>query len=270
MSSPRRLVGLSSLGDGTGPDGLRSGAAIARCAIRRQVFHRRYQHAHLLPADLPGALAEGRERPLLPDRGGRGGGGLPALPALPSRSFAWHTGMVRHIGRRVTSAAIDRRRRARWGRRGEACRSPRRDRPPPAAAVRAASRRNTDRGRADAGACISRRSCSTKRRCRSRRSRSPPDSAACGDSTARCGARYARTPTELRKLARKRVDSPELLSLPPRLSPAVRLAASNRFSRGPRHARRGAGRRRPLSAHDRGWRRHGHDRDRGRRNPDRP
>jgi AraC family transcriptional regulator of adaptative response / DNA-3-methyladenine glycosylase II len=41
-----------------------------------------------------------------------GGGRVPALPALPSRSLAWHTRMVRNIKRRVSSAAIDRRRRA--------------------------------------------------------------------------------------------------------------------------------------------------------------
>jgi hypothetical protein len=77
-------------------DNLRSGAAIARCAIRGKFFIVA-KHANLLPADLPGALAEGRERPLLRDRRGRGSGRVPALPALPSRSLAWHTRMVRNI-----------------------------------------------------------------------------------------------------------------------------------------------------------------------------
>ena len=43
---------------------------------------------HLLPADLPGAHAEARERALLSHRRGRAGGGLPALPALPAGDLA--------------------------------------------------------------------------------------------------------------------------------------------------------------------------------------
>ena len=69
---------------------------------------------HLLPADLPGARAEGRERPLLPDgRAAAEAAGYPSVPALPARSGARHAGVARHLERRVARAAADRRGRAR-------------------------------------------------------------------------------------------------------------------------------------------------------------
>jgi len=55
-----------------------------RRAVRRSVLHRREDHRHLLPSDLPCAHAAAQERPLLRLRRGRGRGWLPSLPPLPA------------------------------------------------------------------------------------------------------------------------------------------------------------------------------------------
>ena len=77
-----------------GPRCLLPRAEGARCALRRQLLHRRDQHRHLLPAGLPGAHAAARELPLLrPRRAGRGAGFRP-LPALPARAGAAGAALV--------------------------------------------------------------------------------------------------------------------------------------------------------------------------------
>ena len=59
-----------------------------RRALRRALLHRRPDDRDLLPADLSGALAEARERPLLPDRGRCRSRRAAALPPLPARGRA--------------------------------------------------------------------------------------------------------------------------------------------------------------------------------------
>src|SRR6185295_9599813 len=73
---------------------LRTGPPRSRRAFRRTLLHRRHDHGNLLPADLPGSVAEVVERALLSL--GRGGSRswIPTLPSLPTRSFAWNSGMV--------------------------------------------------------------------------------------------------------------------------------------------------------------------------------
>ena len=69
--------------DGTGLANLLAGKARARCAFRRQVFHRCADHKNLLPSDLPLAHIEGKQRALLPDRRSRSRSGFSPVPALP-------------------------------------------------------------------------------------------------------------------------------------------------------------------------------------------
>jgi len=143
-------MGLSCWHHASGSPGLRSRPPLARRAVRRPILHRRHQHRHLLPADLPGACAEGREYQVLPDGRRRGGRGIPPLSALSARSFSRDTRLARHIGGRVPGASAHRR--GRSGRRGSrtAGGPPRSHRPASAKALPTAPRRGAARGRANA------------------------------------------------------------------------------------------------------------------------
>ena len=58
----------------------------ARRTVRRAVRDGRALDGNLLPAELPGAHAEARERDVLPDIGGGARGGIPRLQAVPAGS----------------------------------------------------------------------------------------------------------------------------------------------------------------------------------------
>ena len=72
------------------------------------------------------------------------------MPSLPARSVARHARVARHIGRRLPGAAADRRGRTGRRRRRRAGRPARHDRPPSAAPLPAAPRRDAARRRAHA------------------------------------------------------------------------------------------------------------------------
>ena len=67
-----------------------------------------------MPADLPGPIAEGREHPLLRDGGRRASGRLPSVPAVPPEASpgtpAWHgtSSVVSRGLRLITDGALDR------------------------------------------------------------------------------------------------------------------------------------------------------------------
>ena len=82
-----------------------------------RLLHRREDHRHLLPADLPGAHAQARERRASSHRRGGAGGGLSALPALPAGDLARPRRLARHLQHRLARACADRGGRARRGRR---------------------------------------------------------------------------------------------------------------------------------------------------------
>ncbi|MGC0373720.1 hypothetical protein RKD28_001236 [Streptomyces sp. SAI-229] len=147
---------------------LRARRAVEGRAVRRLVLHRRPDHRHLLPAELPGGPAQGREHGLPPERGGLPAGRVPGLQTLPARHQPRLTG-VEPAGRRGGPRhAPDRRRRRRPRRRHRsrrparlqhpagrtpaprrAGRGPPRARPRPARPDRAAPHR--DHGTADGG-----------------------------------------------------------------------------------------------------------------------
>src|SRR5690606_39385259 len=64
---------------------LRTLTACTRPTFRRAVLHRRKDHRHLLPHDLPGDVAEAREHHVLPERRGGQRSGLSPLSPLPAR-----------------------------------------------------------------------------------------------------------------------------------------------------------------------------------------
>ena len=57
-------------------------------AVRRRLLRRCDVHRHLLPADLPGENAAGKQLPVLPHRPGDRAGRLSSVPALPARAGA--------------------------------------------------------------------------------------------------------------------------------------------------------------------------------------
>ncbi len=62
---------------------LRAGGPVEGRPVRRVVLHRGPDHQDLLPAELPGGAAEGREHALLPERGRGPAGRVPRLQAVP-------------------------------------------------------------------------------------------------------------------------------------------------------------------------------------------
>ena len=121
-----------------------------RRPLRRAAVRCGEDHRHLLPADLPGADAQARERALLPHRRGGAGSRLSALPALPAGDLARPRRLARRLQHRLARARPDRGRRAGRGRRRGPGRAARRRRAPAPAAVPPAPRRLADRGRPDA------------------------------------------------------------------------------------------------------------------------
>ena len=121
-----------------------------RCPLRRPAVRGREDDRHLLPADLPGAHAEVRERPVLCFGRGRAGSGFrPCLRCRPeiSPELAFWRGTSNTVSRAL---ALIESRRTRHGR----CRGSRqpawRWRPAIAPSVPPACRRLADRGGADA------------------------------------------------------------------------------------------------------------------------
>ena len=98
--------------DGVGPSSLRSRAALPRSALRRQVLHRRHQHAHLLSSNLSRPIAEGRKHPLLRDAAAAQADGFrPCLRCRPEASPgtpAWHgtSSVVSRGLRLITDGAL--------------------------------------------------------------------------------------------------------------------------------------------------------------------
>ena len=137
-------------GPGTRSEEMRSRAARPRSAVRRMVFHRRVDDAHLLPAHLPRQAGPVAQRGLLPHRGRRRARGVPPLLAVSTRGGAGDAGVARRRGDGLTRAAthrarIPRRRQEGRGPRGHA----RYDGPAPAPIVRAPRGRLADRRRDD-------------------------------------------------------------------------------------------------------------------------
>ncbi len=108
-----------------------------------------------------------------------------------------------------------------------------------------ARRRSTSRSRA---ACTSRRNCSTKRPSRVNRSRSRRASAAFAASTVKCGAPSANADGAASTRAGARQRRPRVLSVPPVVSPALRLAGNARVSSARATPGRRIGRARSLLA----------------------
>ena len=81
----------------------------ARCALRRQVLHRRPKHEDLLPSNLSRPNVQRDQYTLFSDcRGGRRGRFSPLL-TVPARMFARSTGLGRDAKYGFPSAAADRR-----------------------------------------------------------------------------------------------------------------------------------------------------------------
>src|SRR5262249_9638139 len=218
---------------------------------RRPILHWRYEHADLLPADLPGTRAERSEHHVLPFRRGRRGGWTASLPALPAGVVAGHAGMAGHIRDRVARASAHRRWCARRWILGGARRSAWRDRPPPPPAVSPPSRRDAARRGADAPRPL--------REKVDRRN-------AAADGPRRVGRRLWQRPplqrpdvphlrTHADAVAHARAQARRFrsrtLSVSPRVSPAVRLGGGARISARARDAWRGIRGRPLLSAHNR-------------------
>ena len=183
----------------------------------------------------------------------------PCLRCRPEASPG-HAGLVGHVERGVAGAASHQRRRARSrGRRG-AGRSPRRDGAAPAPAVRAASWRDADRGRAHPPGALrqetDRRNTAADRASRVRgriRQRAPPQRRDPQDFFANANRASQALAQAFGRFGR--------LSLPPLLPAALRLAAGDWLPGRPCHAR-GRGRRsRSIPANDCDRRDDGHDRD---------
>ena len=162
--------------------------------LRRLVLHRRHDHRHLLPAELPGdAPRKRRNVRVLPERGGRAAGRVPGLQALPTgrRPGLAGVGPPRRPGR--PGDAADRRRGGRPGRGRRAGAPARLQRAPAAPAAGRRGRRRPASRSPGRSARRPRGCCSRPPTCRSPRSRSPPASPASGSSTTPC-ARSSRSP----------------------------------------------------------------------------
>ena len=221
-----------------------------RRPLRRPAVRRRQDHRHLLPADLPGAHAEARERALLSHRRGGAGGRLPALPALPAGDLARPRRLARHLQHRVPRARPDRGRRARRRRRRGPGRPAGRRRAAAAAAVPPASRRLADRRRADparaAGQAADPRDPAADDRGRAGRRAS----AACAASTRPSSSCYGRPPAALRRAGGADESRPATARPYGQPAPIGRPTTGTRmlgFLRAARHPRRRDGVGRPLS-----------------------
>ena len=142
-----------SAGEREPPDdrhGLRallSSGAKPRRPVRWLVLHRGHVDGHLLPPELPGDDAEGRNVRFYPTAAAAAGSRVPRLPALPARRHPRLAGVERARRPRRPRDAADRRRRGRpRGRRG--ARSPARlQRAAPEPAAHRRGRRRAARAR---------------------------------------------------------------------------------------------------------------------------
>src|ERR1700720_1324826 len=75
------------------PYDLLASAQSMRPALRRPLLHRRPEHAHLLPRDLPVTHRQGGKGSLLSPRRSRRGSRIPPLPPLPSRKLTRNSGL---------------------------------------------------------------------------------------------------------------------------------------------------------------------------------
>ena len=139
---------------GTGLASVFAGSAVARSALRRQVFHRRDEQRRVLPLDLSGADGQREELSLLSDGGCGGGSGIPSVPALPAGVFAGNAGVAGHVEHGGAGAAIDWRERSGRRRRGGAGGAAGRGIAASAAAVSAASGRDAHRRRQHAASAL--------------------------------------------------------------------------------------------------------------------
>ena len=160
----RRIVGVDGRDPRPRSPRARPGARQPRPPLRREVLHRGDLDRHLLPAGVPRAEPEARERPLLRDRRlppPRPASG-PCLRCRPGGG-AGHAGLARHVGCRPPGAAAHPGRRAGRLVRGRARRRA-------SGSARATSiacscstwARRRSRSRRPAG-CTSRSACSTRR-----------------------------------------------------------------------------------------------------------
>src|SRR5713101_5051780 len=99
-------------------------ATRARCAVRRQVLHRRAHHGSLLPSDLSCPYVQGEQCPLLSKRRRGGGSRLSAVFALPAGMLAGNTGLGGYSKYSFAGIAADQRERFGGRRCGSSCRAP--------------------------------------------------------------------------------------------------------------------------------------------------
>ena len=92
---------------GSGLENLFSGTALARCAVRWEVLHRRPDQRRLLPAHLPRANSAGTQRALLPYCCRRRGSWVSSVSQMSSRMLARHACMDGNVQHGLACFAFD-------------------------------------------------------------------------------------------------------------------------------------------------------------------